>query len=142
MQAGYGGDAGYGVASAQGAGYGASHTDASGYGMTSAGYGASDYGTAGQQGYGGQTGYDQSGYGAQAGYGSAADLGTKTGGALTGYEGSGWVLLLGAVALKLLTKVYCWTCCIRAVSRFFESFSARNESWPTSCDVMPTQPEL
>ena len=59
--------------------------------MTSAGYGASsDYGTA-SQGYGGQAGYDQSGYGTQTGYGSAADLGTKAAGALTGYEGSGWV---------------------------------------------------
>ena len=91
MQTGYGGDTGYGAASAQGTGYGAGHTDAPGYGMTSTGYGASsDYGAAGHA-YGGQAGYDQSGYGAQAGYGSAADLGTKAAGALTGYEGTGWV---------------------------------------------------
>ena len=86
MQAGYGGDAGYG---AQGAGYDTRHADAAGYGAASAGYGASaEYGGAGQQGYGSQSGYDQGGYGPQAGYGAAEAAG-KASAAAAGYDGSG-----------------------------------------------------
>jgi hypothetical protein len=97
VQAGYGGDAGYGTTGAQGASYGAGHADATGYGAVPTGQtygGSSEYGAASQAGYGGASGYDQSSYGAQAGYGSVMDAGAKTSGALTGYEGSGWVSLL------------------------------------------------